>query len=134
MVNMEYDSTKSRIIAGIWDSSEGNEMSCPHCGGDLIITKITPIEDWLNPFQSYDTLIECSNCPFQTRATSFTMLGSVNDFDVKNITIGGWSPTGSRVVTELEHLIDYNQLKDLKSTDKLVEFLVIDNHVVKVLK
>ncbi len=126
--------TNSRIIAGIWDNSEENTMACPQCGGDLIITQVNPIDDWKNPFQSYDTTIECSNCPFHTRATSFTMLGNVRDFGAKNITIDSWSPTGSRVKTEYEHLIDYNQLKTLKTNNEIVEFLIVDNQVVKIIE
>jgi hypothetical protein len=131
---MGFDSTKSRIIAGIWDDSEENTMTCPQCGGDLIVTQVNPIDDWKNPFQSYDTTIECSHCPFQTRATSFTMLGNVRDFGVKNISIDSWSPSGSRVISEFEHLIDYSLLKNLKTTDEIVEFLVIDNQVVKIIE
>jgi hypothetical protein len=125
---------KSRIIAGVWDDSEENTMVCPDCGGELLITQVNAIDDWKNPFQSYETTIECSNCTFKTRATSFTMLGNIRDFDVKNITIDSWSPSGSRVKTELEHLIDYNQLQNLKTNNEMVEFLVIDNQVVKIIE
>jgi hypothetical protein len=109
-------------------------MTCPHCGGDLNITRLQPIEDWSKPFQSYDTIIECSNCFFETRASSCKLMGSVTDFDFKNITISSWSPSGSRVTTELEHLMDYEELKELKTGNKLVEFLVVDDHVVKLMK
>lgn len=131
---MVNDLKKSRIIAGILDTSENNEMTCPHCGGDLNITRLQPIEDWSKPFQSFDTIIECSNCFFETRASSCKLTGSVTDFDFKNITISSWSPSGSRVTTELEHLMDYEELKELKTGNKLVEFLVVDDHVVKLMK
>ena len=125
--------TTARIHADLWDRKQGKSLTCPDCNGELIVVQLDPIEDWNNPFQSYNSVLECINCPFHTKATSFTILGSVDDFNVDTVRINGWSPSGSRVVSEYEHIIDYNLLKELKTNNELVEFLIVDNHVIQVI-
>jgi hypothetical protein len=125
---------KSKIVSDLWDSEVVEGMKCPDCGGDLLLGKTEPIEDWDTPYHPYETKIHCSICTFETETKSFTLSGCVKDFDMKNITIGGWSDTGSRVVSEFEHTIDFKHLKELRDNDKIVEFLVVDNHIVKILR
>ena len=62
-----------------------------------------------------------------------TILGSVKDFDLKEVEIGSWSPTGSRVLSRYEHVLDYDLLKKLKDTGELTEFLVVNKQVVHVI-
>jgi hypothetical protein len=122
-----------KILAEIWDKSSDKSMTCPECKGKLVLIQVEPIQDAHNAYTPYDTIIECCSCPFKIRAESFTILGSVKDFSAKTMEIASWSPSGSRVISKYEHLIDYNLLKDLKHSGELVEFLVVDKQVVQVI-
>ena len=87
----------------------------------------------INYVVAYDTIIECTSCDFKIRAESFTILGSVKNFDLKHMEIGSWSPSGSRVLSSYEHILDYDLLKKLKESGELAEFLIVNKQVVHVI-
>lgn len=64
---------------------------------------------------------------------SFTLLGSIKDFDSEYVEIGSWGPTGSRIHSRFKHSISNTLLSELKKTQELVEFLVVNEHVVQVI-
>ena len=99
---------------------------------DLIV-QVEPIHDAENAYIPYDTIIECTHCDFKIRAESFSILGSVKDFDLKHVEIASWSPSGSRVVSRYEHLLDYELLKKLKESAELEEFLIVNKQVIEVI-
>jgi Zn ribbon nucleic-acid-binding protein len=132
-VEMKYSQNNTlKNISDLWKINKKG-FKCPNCKADLIIVQADAIQDWNNPYQSYDTIVECVYCSFQAQAVSYTILGSLNKYDINKITIEGWSPSGSRVETTLEHLLDYQLLKELKSSQDLVEFLIIDEHAIQVI-
>ena len=102
-----------KVVKDLWDK-RGGTMVCPQCKGPLTMIQIEPIEDTRSAYTPYKTVIECSSCSFRLITESFTILGSVKDFDAHRVEIGSWSPSGSRVVSKYEHLLDYNLLKKLK--------------------
>ncbi len=130
---MGYKKKNMEILADIWNQTEDKSMICPECGGKLILVQVEPIQDAENAYIPYDTVIECSNCNFNIKAESFTILGSVKTFDVGHVEIGSWSPSGSRVLSKYEHILDYETLKHLRESGELVEFLVADNQVIEVI-
>jgi hypothetical protein len=95
--------------------------------------QIEPISDTENPYVPYKTVIECVSCSFKLTTESFTILGSVKDFDSHHIEIASWSPSGSRVLSKYEHILSYNLLKELKKSAELVEFLIVNKQVVQVI-
>jgi len=119
------------LLAGIWDRDKS--MLCPQCGHNMIIVQLDPIQDAENAYIPYETIIECSSCEFKIRAESFTILGSVKNFDLKNIEIASWSPSGSRVISRYEHVLDYGLLKRLKESAELKEFLIVNKQVIQVI-
>ena len=130
---MEYSKRDANILSDAW--KESNEyMSCPKCGKDMIISQIDPINSSDENYISFDTIIECSSCSFKLRSESFKVLGGVKDFDLKKISIGSWSDSGSRTSLDYEHVLDYNMLKQLKESGELVEFLIVNNHVVEIIE
>ena len=130
---MEYNKRDANILSDAW--KESNEyMSCPKCGKDMIISQIDPINSSDENYISFDTIIECSSCSFKLRSESFKVLGGVKDFDLKKISIGSWSDSGSRTSLDYEHVLDYNMLKQLKESGELVEFLIVNNHVVEIIE
>ena len=64
---------------------------------------------------------------------SFTILGSVKDFDADHVEIGSWSPSGSRVLSKYKHLLNFDLLKKLKKSTELVEFLIVDKQAIQVI-
>ena len=52
--------------------------------------------------------------------------GGVKDFDKEYVEIGSWGPSGSRVLSRFKHSISTNLLTELKKTQELVEFLVVN--------
>jgi len=130
---MGYNKKNTEILACIWDKAGDKPMICPQCEGRLILVQVEPIPDAENAYIPYDTVIECTSCLFKIRAESFAILGSIKDFDVKHVEIGSWSPSGSRVLSRYEHILDYGLLKKLKESGELVEFLVVNNQVVQVI-
>ena len=127
-----YKKADMKILAGVWDDSHVGSMICPQCHKNLIIIQVDPVNNSDDDYIPYDTILECVSCDFQIRAESFTILGSVKDFDSHNVEIGSWTPSGSRALTKYEHMLDYNLLKELKDSGELVEFLIINNIVIQV--
>ena len=129
---MQYNKRDAEIIAKVWDKNCEKPMKCPHCGKCMSIEKIEPVNDFDNAYVPFDTTIECEKCNFKIRAESFTFLGGVKNYDLKKVEIGSWSPSGSRVVSNYEHLMNYDILKELRDSGKLVEFLVINKQIVNI--
>jgi hypothetical protein len=121
------------IVAGLWDRNGNESMKCPKCSGKMILIQTDPINDDFNPYVAYDSVIECTKCGYNISAESFTILGSVKNFDLKNIEIASWSPSGSRVISNYEHILDYDELKRLKTSGELKEFLVVNNQVIQII-
>ena len=121
------------ILADVWDQSKNKSLSCPQCGHKMIIVQVEPIQEAENAYVPYDTVIECSSCNFKIRAESFSILGSVKNFDLKYVEIASWSPSGSRVISTYEHVLDYDLLKKLKETAELKEFLIVNKQVIQVI-
>ena len=130
---MGYNKKNTEILAGIWDKASDKPMICPQCKGKLILVQVEPIPDVENAYIPYDTVIECTSCSFKIRVESFAILGSIKDFDVEHVEIGSWSPSGSRVLSRYEHILDYELLKKLKESSALVEFLIVNKQVVQVI-
>jgi len=130
---MEYNKKDANIISEAWNESN-QHMNCPKCGNDMIISQINPISGSDDDYISFDTIIECGFCSFKLRSESFRILGGVKDFDLKKISIGSWSNSGSRTSSNYEHVLDYNMLKQLKESGELVEFLIVNNHVVEIIE
>lgn len=128
-----YNKKDIEVVAGIWDKSLDGAMVCPQCGKKMVLIQVEPTQDSENAYIPYDTIIECTACQFKIRAESFTILGSIKSFDSHHIEIGSWSPSGSRVISNYEHILDYNLMKKLKDSGELVEFLVVNKQVVQVI-
>jgi hypothetical protein len=131
--NVRKNETNLKMVSNLWIYSDKEGMKCPKCKANLILVQVDPIEDWNNPYQSYETIVECTSCSFKTHAISYTILGSVKDYSVDHVTINGWSPSGSRVETTFEHILDYNLLKELKQSNEMVEFLIVEDHAIQVI-
>jgi len=129
---MGYDKEDMEVVASLWDKTGKKNMVCPKCKSEMIMVQIEPMQDAENAYVPYDTIIECTKCDFKVRTESFTILGSVKSFDLKKVEIGSWSPSGSRVISNYEHILDYDLLKKLKESGELVEFLVVNKQVVQV--
>lgn len=130
---MRYNKKDMEILTNIWDNSSIGTMKCPKCGSKLMLVLVEPIEDLNSTYTPYDTAIECITCSFNIRAESFSILGSVKDFDLHYVEIGSWSPSGVRVQSRYEHVLDYDLLKNLKESAELVEFLIVNDHVVQII-
>ena len=130
---MGYDKGEIDILTGAWDASGEKPMKCPKCGKNMIIVQVEPVYDAENAYVPYDTIIECTYCDFKIRAESFSILGSVKDFDLKHVEIASWSPSGSRVISHYEHILDYDLLKKLKESAELKEFLIVNKQVIQVI-
>ena len=128
-----YNKKDMKILADIWDRSADKSLKCPQCNHRMVIVQVEPIADAENAYIPYDTVIECTSCDFKIRAESFTILGSVKDFDVRHIDIASWSPSGSRVVSIYEHILDYDLLKELKESCELKEFLIVNKQVIQII-
>ncbi len=133
LVETKYNKKYMEILAKIWDKDDGNVLVCPQCKSKMIIVQVEPIQDVENAYIPYDTIIECTYCDFKIRAESFSILGSVKDFDLKNVEIASWSPSGSRVISHYEHILDYDLLKRLKESAELKEFLIVNKQVIQVI-
>ena len=121
-----------RILIDMWKKT-GEPMICPQCGGSMTIVQIEPVQDIENAYVPYRTVVECNSCSFKVEAESFTILGSIKDFDAEHVEIGSWSPSGSRVLSKYKHILSYDLLKELKKTGELVEFLIVDKQDVQVI-
>jgi hypothetical protein len=133
LVEMNYNKKNMEFLAKIWDRNNSHVLVCPQCKSKMIIVQLEPIQDAENAYVPYDTVIECTNCDFKIKAESFSILGSVKDFDLKNIQIASWSPSGSRVISSYEHILDYDLLKKLKESAELKEFLIVNKQVIQVI-
>jgi hypothetical protein len=133
LVEMKYNKKEMEFLAKIWDKKNNQILVCPQCKSKMIIVQLEPIQDTENAYVPYDTIIECTNCDFKIRAESFSILGSVKDFDLKHIQIASWSPSGSRVVSSYEHILDFELLKKLKDSAELKEFLIVNKQVIQVI-
>jgi transcription elongation factor Elf1 len=132
-VRVKYSKRDMDILADVWDQSSNKSLTCPQCGHKMIIVQVEPIQDAEDAYTPYDTVIECISCDFKIRAESFSILGSVKNFDLKNVKIASWSPSGSRVISTYEHVLDYDLLKQLKETAELKEFLIVNKQVIQVI-
>lgn len=128
-----YNKKDMQILTEIWDRNRDKPLSCPQCKHKMIIVQVEPIQDAENAYIPYDTIIECTYCDFKVRAESFSILGSVKDFDLKHIEIASWSPSGSRVISRYEHILNYDLLKKLKNSSELKEFLIVNKQVIQVI-
>lgn len=128
-----YNKKDMEILAIIWGKNGEDQLLCPQCKHKMVIVQLEPTEDSDNAYFPYDTVIECTNCDFNIKAESFTILGCVKDFNLKFIEIASWSPSGSRVISRYEHILDYDLLKKLKESAELVEFLIVNDRVVQVI-
>lgn len=128
-----YSKKDMEVVANLWDKKTHSAMICPKCGEKMVLIQVNPIQDVNNAYIPYDTVIECNSCGFKIRAESFTILGGVRSFDSHVLEIASWSPSGSRVISKYEHVLDYDLLKKLKNSGELVEFLVVNNQVVQVI-
>ncbi|HEC89367.1 MAG TPA: hypothetical protein ENI44_02160 [Thermoplasmatales archaeon] len=127
-----YNKTKMEVFSKLWIGDD-HSFRCPECGGQLIVIQAEPLESYDTPATKYETVIECSSCSYHARAESYTILGSVKDFDMEHIEVSGWSESGSRFVYKYEHLVDYNLLSKLRKTGDIVEFLIVDDYVIQVI-
>jgi hypothetical protein len=132
-VRVKYSKRDMDILADVWDQSSNKSLTCPQCGHKMIIVQVEPIQDAEDAYTPYDTVIECISCDFKISAESFSILGSVKNFDLKNVEIASWSPSGSRVISTYEHVLDYDLLKQLKETAELKEFLIVNKQVIQVI-
>ena len=129
----QYSKKNMEVVAGLWNKKGEESMRCPECGSKMVMVQVEPIPDAENAYVPYDSIIECTQCDYNIRTESFTILGSVKNFDLKNMEIASWSPSGSRVISIYEHILDYDLLKRLKESGELKEFLVVNKQVVQVI-
>lgn len=122
-----------KILENMWDKTGTKSFNCPQCGAPLTMIQMEPIYDAENAYTPYKTIIECSKCSFKLKTESFTILGSVKEFDAEILEIASWSPSGSRVISRYKHHLEFDLLKKLKKSAELVEFLIVDNQAVQVI-
>jgi hypothetical protein len=108
-------------------------MICPQCKGMLTIVQIEPIYDTENAYTPYRTVVECASCSFRMVTESFTILGSIKEYDAEYADIGSWGPSGSRMLSRFKHTLSPDLLAELKKSQELVEFLIVNEHVVQVI-
>ncbi len=132
MKTMHTLKTTVKVLESIWDPIQ-HKAKCPKCSSNLTIIQAEPLNQQDSLHTTYKTIIECDYCDFTVITHSYTILGCVNDYDHHNITIAGWTDTGSREVNTYEHLLDYGLLKSLKKTGELVEFLIVNDHAVQII-
>jgi hypothetical protein len=64
---------------------------------------------------------------------SYTILGGIKNVDGQYVEIGSWGPSGSRVLSKFKYTVNEDTLKNLKKTQELVEFLILNDQVVQVI-
>jgi hypothetical protein len=133
MESGEMSYKKTTIAEDIWGQTGQRSMVCPQCKGFLTVVQVEPIYDIDNAYTPYRTIVECASCSFRMVTESFTILGSIKNYDDEYAEIGSWGPSGSRVVSRFKHSISTNLLNELKKSQELVEFLVVNEHVVQVI-
>jgi hypothetical protein len=124
---------KTTVAEDIWGQSGRHSMTCPQCKGFLTVVQVEPIYDPDNAYTPYRTVVECASCSFRMVTESFTILGGIKNYDNEYIEIGSWGPSGSRVISRFKHTISESLLDELKKSQELVEFLVVNDHVVQVI-
>ena len=124
---------KTSVAEDIWGQTAQQSMTCPQCKGFLCVVQVEPIYGTDDAYTPYRTVVECSTCSFRMVTESFTILGGIKDFDNEYVEIGSWGPSGSRVLSRFKHSINTNLLNELKKSQELVEFLVVNEHVVQVI-
>ena len=129
----EMSFKKTTVAEDIWEHTGKRNMTCPQCKGFLTVVQYEPIYDPENAYTPYRTVVECASCSFRMVTESFTILGGIKDFDNEYVEIGSWGPSGSRVLSRFKHSISAALLSELKKTQELVEFLVVNQHVVQVI-
>ncbi len=133
MESGEMSFKKTSVAEDIWGQNTQRSMTCPHCQGFLYVVQVEPIYGTDHEYTPYRTVVECSTCSFRMVTESFTILGGVKDFNNEYVEIGSWGPSGSRVLSRFKHTISDNLLNELKKSQELVEFLVVNEHVVQVI-
>jgi hypothetical protein len=133
MESGEMSYKKTSVAEDIWKQTTQKSMTCPQCKGFLTVVQVEPIYDTDNAYTPYRTIVECATCSFRMVTESYTILGSIKDFDNEYAEIGSWGPTGSRVLSRFKHSISSTLLIELKKSQELVEFLVVNEHVVQVI-
>lgn len=124
---------KTTIAEDIWGHSNQRQMVCPRCNGFLTVVQIEPLSETETGYTPYRTVIECSSCNYRVVTESFTILGSIKDFTNEEVEIGSWGPSGSRVLSRFHHTISPTLLQELQKSQELVEFLIVNQHVVQVI-
>lgn len=124
---------KTSVAEDIWRQNAQRSMTCPQCKGFLYLVQYEPIYGTDNAYTSYRSVVECSTCSFRMVTESFTILGGIKDFDNEYVEIGSWGPSGSRVLSRFKHSISSNLLNELKKSQELVEFLIVNEHVIQVI-
>jgi hypothetical protein len=133
MESGEMNYKKTSIAEDIWKQTGQGAMTCPQCKGFLTIVLVEPIYTLDNAYTPYRTVVECSSCSFRMVTESYIILGGVKDYDDEYVEIGSWGPSGSRVLSRFKHTISTNLLSQLKESQELVEFLIVNEHVVQVI-
>jgi hypothetical protein len=133
MESGEMSYKKTSVAEDIWKQTTQKSMTCPQCKGFLTVVQVEPIYDTDNAYTPYRTIVECATCSFRMVTESYTILGSIKDFDNEYVEIGSWGPTGSRVLSRFKHSISSTLLIELKKSQELVEFLIVNEHVVQVI-
>jgi hypothetical protein len=133
MVSQEMNYKKANVFDRVWDESSQGSMTCPQCKGFLTIVQFEPIYDTENAYTPYRTVVECSTCSFRMVTESFTVLGSIKEYTSEYVDIGSWGPSGSRVLSRFKHTLNPDLLAELKKTQELVEFLIVNEHVIQVI-
>jgi len=129
----EMSYKKTTIAEDIWGQSGQRNMVCPQCKGFLTVVQVEPLYESDGAYVPYRTIVECASCSFRMVTESFTILGSIKNYDDEYAEIGSWGPSGSRVVSRFKHSISTNLLFELKKSQELVEFLVVNEHIVQVI-
>ena len=126
---------KTNIAEDIWkQTSSQHSTTCPQCNkGFLCVVQFEPIYGTDSEYTPYRTIIECSNCSYRKETESFTVLGGIKDFNNEYVEIGSWGPSGSRILSRFKHSISSNLLNELRQSQELVEFLVVNKHVIQVI-
>jgi hypothetical protein len=133
MESGEMSYKKTSVAEDIWEQTNQRSMTCPQCKGFLTVVQVEPLYNTDNDYTPYRTVVECSTCSFRMVTESFTILGGIKDFDNEYVEIGSWGPSGSRVLSRFKHSISSNLLNELKKSQELVEFLVVNERVVQVI-
>ena len=111
--------------------AKNDPLKCPECGSFLIVIELPP---------SYgphgiivNAYLECPKCGFKKRVNTFTVYGAVRDYTENTVEIGSWSETGGREINTFHHILSEKLLGELKESQDLVEFLIVDDTIIAVI-